>query len=263
MLVTRVLDDLIIWVFTITGTTWTMELLYNIQNGTEAADKREGCMEDLFHYLEMSLPNMMSSFDNMLQQPHPWNCKTHLHAFYFKRQLDNIDTCPRFLCIFRNIKDTVVSFYNFHRLLKPFKYEEDFNSFFNSMYKAKKCVYGDPIDFMLSWWHYKDHPKVHIARYEDLLEEGTEAIQSMGAFLGIDIPDETAHTIKNSCSFSKMSERGLDKYMNAAKIANPGYTFFRKGVKGDWRNYLSEEQSKYIDDLVRERCHPVGLYFKE
>ncbi|CAN0916963.1 Cytosolic sulfotransferase 18, partial [Linum grandiflorum] len=39
--------------------------------------------------------------------------------------------------------------------------------------------------------------------------------------------------------------------------------FFRRGEVGDWRNYLSTEVAKYIDNFTRLKFRGTGLYLDE
>ena len=38
--------------------------------------------------------------------------------------------------------------------------------------------------------------------------------------------------------------------------------YIRKGVAGDWRNVLSQEQSDYVDQLCEEKWRPLGIPMK-
>ena len=45
------------------------------------------------------------------------------------------------------------------------------------------------------------------------------------------------------------------------KLLVDGAKFFRKGIIGDWKNVMTEEQAAFIDERVRELYDPIGLNF--
>ena len=48
--------------------------------------------------------------------------------------------------------------------------------------------------------------------------------------------------------------------MASGRIADDA--FFRKGIVGDWHNYLTKEMSDYIDEECKTKLEPQGLVFK-
>ena len=222
-------------------------------------ETRKASFNDIFPELETAtMEGQTSTLDRFAYSPPPFNIKSHLPARYFKRYLDQPDICPKFVVVMRNVKDVIVSFYHFHKYLERCDFKgRTFDEFFE-MFKDQTIYMGDPIDHMTGWWNYKDHPNVHIVFYEDMLRDSLKQIKAIGDFIGCPVSDDTAQRIKDGCSFPKMRDRDLNMYI-VAKF-NEGTTFFRKGMIGDWKNVMSAEQAKCVDDLVSERCHPLGLY---
>ena len=199
-----------------------------------------------------------STVDRLKDMPRPLNIKSHLYARFFKRYLDQPEICPKFVVVMRNVKDVIVSFYHFQSYIPVAGFKgRTFDEFFEK-FKDKTIHLGDPIDHMIGWWKYKDHPNVHIVFYEDMLRDTLEHIKAIGSFIDCPVSDETACRIKDGCSITKMRERDLGMYF-AAEFYKEA-TFFRKGGSGDWKNHMSEEQVKFVDDLVKEKCHPLGLF---
>ena len=68
--------------------------------------------------------------------------------------------------------------------------------------------------------------------------------------------------IVNFTSFDNMKERNISKggKMASGRIADDA--FFRKGIVGDWHNYLTKEMSDYIDEECKTKLEPQGLVFK-
>ena len=241
-----------------TGTTWTLELVYWLRYGCEAGENRTTSFHDVFPEFEMAHMKGPSTVDRLKDMPRPLNIKSHLYARFFKRYLDQPEICPKFVVVMRNIKDVIVSFYHFQSYIPVAGFKgRTFDEFFEK-FKDKTIHLGDPIDHMIGWWKYKDHPNVHIVFYEDMLRDTLEHIKAIGSFIDCPVSDETACRIKDGCSITKMRERDLGMYF-AAEFYKEA-TFFRKGGSGDWKNHMSEEQVKFVDDLVKEKCHPLGLF---
>ena len=241
------------------GTTWTQEIVYWLRHGCEMGETRTASFNDIFPELETAnAEGHTCTLERLSNSPRPFNIKSHLPVRFFKRYLDQPEICPKFVVVMRNVKDVIVSFYHYHTYFEGCDFKSrTFDEFF-AMFKDQTMYRGDPIDHMIGWWNYKDHPNVHILFYEDMLRDSLKQIKTIGNFIGCPVSDDTAQRIKDGCSFPKMRERGLEMYI-VAKF-NEGTTFFRKGGIGDWKKFMSAEQAKYVDDLVREKCHPLGLY---
>lgn len=79
--------------------------------------------------------------------------------------------------------------------------------------------------------------------YEELLESPHELIRGVLGNLGVDTGDAVVDKIISTNAFENVT-RG-----RAAGQADPS-SFFRKGIAGDWQNYLSADD----DALVRSLC---------
>jgi len=88
------------------------------------------------------------------------------------------------------------------------------------------------------------HPdRIRRIRYEDLARDTEGILAGLFEFLGVEVNASVLAHCRTEASFAKRSGG-----------RNPGeenrQSFFRKGVTGDWRNHLSEEQNA----LFRERA---------
>jgi hypothetical protein len=73
-------------------------------------------------------------------------------------------------------------------------------------------------------------PFAYKVRYEDLLEHGVREIKNVLDYLGFDCSTDLIRRYHEKWSFKKMSGR--------APGMEDKKSFYRKGVRGDWKNYF-------------------------
>jgi len=105
-------------------------------------------------------------------------------------------------------------------------------------------------------WTGRPTQRLHIARYEDLLESPFKSFGAIAKFLGINAPrDRLDKAIKQS-SFKVLKNQEKAKgFIERPKKAE---AFFRKGEAGQWRRELTPEQVKRVVDDHREQMSRFG-----
>lgn len=101
--------------------------------------------------------------------------------------------------------------------------------------------------------------------YESMKKDPALAVTQIATFMGYSLTDETIKTIAEATTFDKMKANpGAAKKLtfDAAFNKDGSSSFLRKGVIGDWKNHLSEEQSAKIDALVEKVLAGTGLVFQ-
>ncbi|XP_012942061.1 sulfotransferase 6B1 isoform X2 [Aplysia californica] len=223
-------DDVLLGGYPKTGCHWVHEILHMLVNGKSELTKYGkglGGMIDAIPDIildSLSSPRVLNS--HMLYDDLPKGVKEHR---------------TKIVITVRNPKDTVVSFYNHVRNLEEFyTYTGEFNDYFD-LWIEGNVDYGSYFDFYLSWDELLKNPERHpvlLVKYEDIKAQPMENIKRIAQFLEVDVTDEFVAEIVEKTSFNSMkSKRAKDM---SAKL-------FRKGKVGDWRNWLSEEQSEAID----------------
>lgn len=156
--------------------------------------------------------------------------KNHLGDAASKELLTKeFSDCVHVLNITRDIRDVVVSAYYHYRRVDGL--EETFEKFFRSrgVKVAKKvCKYN------LLW--SGDLPNLYVSSYERLQLDGKEAIRELAEFLGLECAPEEIERVYEATRFDAWRERTQSSHL-------------RKGVIGDWKNHLSEED---VDRLRQE-----------
>lgn len=240
-----------------------MEILYQIQYGPLADRAAVGGALGAFPLLELQPETGPGVVENIAAGRPPRGLKTHLHADFFKRNLDNPESNVRFVVLLRNPKDILISMYHFQKASTHYQLSLSFNELFER-FRSKQLVFGSSIDFSQSWWKHRDHPRVHIMTYEDLVNDAPKNVRALASFLGYNLCDSDMTGLLHETSLSAMRARGISEYVPPPfnTRTTDGSAFFRKGMTGDWREYLSQEQSGYVDELVREQLNSQGFYFK-
>jgi len=77
-------------------------------------------------------------------------------------------------------------------------------------------------------------------------------------FLNKPLSDELINRIAEQCSFSGMTKNEASYKFTEKKDSG---SLLRKGVVGDWKNYLTPEQNEKFEKEVLEKLKGSGLEF--
>ena len=184
-------------------------------------------------FVELSSPGV-DKLALLQAAPSPRQIKWHHCADLLP---DRVVQEGRIIYLYRNPKDTVVSWYHMQRRLKLFGFIGTFDEFFE-LFLNGNVAYGSYMHNVLSWWARRHQPNVLVLSYEQMHHDLSAVVRKVAGFLGARLSEEQVATIVFHCSFKQMKIRGGD--------------FMRNGKVGDWQNYLSEEQSRRVDEWVDE-----------
>lgn len=148
------------------------------------------------------------------QQPSPRFLGTHLHP-------DNIPTSfkekkTKMLVVWRNPKDTLVSYFHFMNK-NPVLPKVEWDKFFSD-FMSGEVAWGSYFDHALAWDKLMDDPNVKIITYEDLKQDQNEGVRQISQFFGFPLTEEQVQVICSETTFSAMK-----------KGSKMGDIFFRKG----------------------------------
>lgn len=113
---------------------------------------------------------------------------------------------------------------------------------------GKKRLFNQLPQKMLSWsdhvrsWVIDSGLRVHVLRYEDMIDNPHRAFARGLEFLGIQFTEEELNEAVKNSDFSTLkkqeqSEGFVEKPINAS-------SFFRKGHKSDWVNHVKKESAE-------------------
>lgn len=187
---------------------------------------------------------------------------THLPYSALPESIKNSEC--KIVYIARNPKDTLVSMWHFFNKLRtpeqgPYPLESTVDSFCNGVFH-----FGPFFDHVLQYWNesLKTPQKVLFVKYEELQRNPKEEVKRLASFLGKPFKEEKeAEELIWRCSLDRLknlevNKNGVDPWVGMLNSA-----FFRTGVVGDWKNILTPEMGKRIDQITSMKLEGSGLAF--
>ena len=242
-------------------------ILYLLRN--EDKVNRESTKENVWkeiRYLEFLLPGETpeEALKAMKEAGTPRLFITHMPFRFVQKHV--LENKAKFVVVFRNPKDVLVSFFKHYQMSKSMGYfSGGFDEYFE-MFKEKRIYGGDVIEHNAEWWKVRHLDNVFITTYEQMKQDLEGVIGKVAKFLGKPVSDETIAQITHLCSFGEMKK---NEFVNGKVLADSGVfdftksTFIRKGEVGDWKNFFTEEQVKYIDQRTQQEWDPIGLKLED
>ena len=93
-----------------------------------------------------------------------------------------------------------------------------------------------------------------------LLQDAAAGIRKLAAFINQDISDDQLQNILRMTSFRSMADTKV--LATIPRLKQDISPFMRKGQTGDWKNYFTEDQNRYVDELYAQKIIGSGLDFK-
>ncbi|XP_012679112.2 sulfotransferase 6B1-like isoform X2 [Clupea harengus] len=233
-------DDVMLVAYPKCGFNWMVAVLRKIM----AAVSGKKDVPDMPPLIEFFSPDVQKL---IAQQPSPRFLGTHLHPDNIPASFKEKKT--KMLVVWRNPKDTLVSFYHFMNK-NPVLPNVEWDKFFTD-FMSGEVPWGSYFDQALAWDKLMDEPNVKIITYEDLKQDLSGGIKEISQFFGFPLTEEQVQTIYSETTFSAMKEGSSHGKM--------GSIFFRKGEVGDWKNHFSEAQNQQMDEEFNKRLAGTKL----
>ncbi|XP_004478467.1 sulfotransferase 1C3-like [Dasypus novemcinctus] len=254
-------DDLILATYPKSGTTWMQEILDMIQNDGDVAKCKRANSLDRYPFLEVSFPHKEKhDVDIAIEMPSPRILKTHLPSHLIPPSIWK-QKC-KVICVARNAKDCLVSYYHFHRMASILPDPQSWEEFCED-FMSGKLAYGSWYDHVKGWWDAKDKHRILYVFYEDIKKNPKCTIHKVLEFLEKTLPEETINKIVYHTSFDVMKENPMANHTSI-----PSYIydhtiskFLRKGMPGDWKNHFTVTMNEKFDEHYKKKMAGTTLTF--
>ena len=188
--------------------------------------------------------------------------KTHCMFSWLPESTINQDV--KIISCYRNPKDQAVSYYHHTQFLDRVYTEISgytFEQFYDEVLSPNKGEYGNVVDYMSDWFEQKGCENLLILCYEDMVEDLEREVRKIVSFLGLEISEEALLNVIERSTFSSMKANDkVNKRVTGATTGKSGGAFIRKGKVGDWKDTLTEEQSDFYDEMIKdERVERLGM----
>ncbi|XP_060063060.1 sulfotransferase 1C4-like [Ylistrum balloti] len=245
--------DLLLDSFPKSGTHWTFDILYMLQNGK--AEYSTG----------MILALDFEPIEKIDALNSPRILTTHLYPQHIPKFVK--DGKCKVIYIYRNPKDTAVSMHSFLRRLnmEVFKnYNGKWENFFE-LYATQQLHYNTWFEHVQSWLDFKKkNPDLPILMmsYEDMKKDLRSCVQMMAQHIGAKQDPEFLDEVTSKCQFNVMS-KAKNSNNEESQISRDGTNpFYRKGDVGDWKNRLTVAQNEMYDAVIKEKMAEIDLEMK-
>jgi hypothetical protein len=228
------------------GTSWIQEIAWLVNHDADLESARAKPSGQRTTYIELAVPGMdkLAHLESALS---PRHVKWHHSAWMLPTA---VCQTGRIIYVYRNPKDTVVSWYHFQRMNALYGFTGNFDDFFD-LFLAHDIPYGSYWDNLHSWWQLRHQPNMLIIAYEDLQRDLSSQVSKVSDFLSAQLSSGQIAAIVDHTSFDNMRKNPMTNAATMPKIKGEG-EFMRKGKVGDWRNYFSPEQSARMDAWIND-----------
>ncbi|PAA84731.1 hypothetical protein BOX15_Mlig001354g5 [Macrostomum lignano] len=131
------------------------------------------------------------------------------------------------------------------------------------VYQPAKHGQPDYFDFNLGWWALRDHPRVLVLFYEDLLVDKATQVRRLADFIGVELTDQLLKDTLEATSFQAMRDNPNVNVSRGGETDGwkAGVSFIRRGEIGDWKNHLTVADNEELDKAIAERMSGSEIQF--
>ena len=243
-------DDVWIVTYPKCGTTWTQQIVKLIRNNGEHDGMKITSsvpwLEAITIYPEVKIEELTR----------PRAFKSHFPYSLMPCGPPHTTPC-KYIFVVRNPKDVAVSLYFHIQKFCPCSWD----SFWNK-YVSGDLPFGNYFDHLLEWWPRRNDKNVLFMKFEDMKKDLKRCVSEIASFMGVSVTSDVIDKIADMTSFEKMKEDNTTNYSWEKWAQKPDIaSFMRKGIVGDWKNFLSLEQSAEMDVICATRLKDTDLEF--
>ncbi|KAM3821650.1 sulfotransferase 1C2-like [Vipera latastei] len=255
-------DDLLICTYPKAGTTWMQEIVDMIQHGGDKQKCARAPVYERIPFIDMfPIKPVPSGLEMAEAMSSPRTLKSHLPVQLLPPSFWE-QNC-KIIYVARNVKDTIDSYYHFHRMNQVMPEPGNWDQFLEN-FLTGKIAWGSWFEHVRGWWEAKDrHPILYIF-YEDIKEDPAREIQKVAQFLDFKLPEPVLKEVAEHTKFETMKANSMANYRTLpAFVMNQDLSpFIRKGIVGGWKEHLTVAQNEKIDEICSRLLAGSGLVFR-
>ncbi|KAG5383232.1 hypothetical protein IGI04_034702 [Brassica rapa subsp. trilocularis] len=258
------------------GTTWLKSIVFAVLHREKYRENPQTHPllsqnpHDLVPFLEIEL-YAGSQTPDLTKFPSPMIFSTHMHLNTLleatTKSSSSSSPC-KIVYVCRGIKDTFVSAWHYRNKLHRTEMDQASFELMFDAYCRGVHLYGPYWEHILSYWKGSLEDKEHVLfmKYEEIIEDPRLQVKRLGEFLNCPFTKEeeesgSVEEIVNLCSLRNLSSLEINKN-GTIRVGVDTNVFFRKGEVGDWKNHLTPQIAKTIDEIVESRLRGSGLIFQ-
>ncbi|XP_031574454.1 sulfotransferase 1C2-like [Actinia tenebrosa] len=255
--------DVIIATWPKSGTTWAMEIVWQIFNDAQISNTRIDQKVKFIELLYMpsssgdfhSPEDVKKAFENLSS---PRLLKTHLPYSLVPKGDINNNNGAKIIWVVRNPKDCAVSYYHHYNGFAILDCDCTWDEFFEHFMNGK-LVGGCWFQYTREWWQHRHDPKILVIKYEDLKKDAKKTIQKIASFVNKPVNEKLLQRIVEQTTFRAMQNRPAFDHSWFGKKPGFEFNFIRKGKVGDWAKYFTDEQNKRFEERFDKEMKGSGL----
>jgi hypothetical protein len=252
-------DDVLVVGFVKSGTSWLQLMI------TELSDGLNTCGE------AHKVPSLHGGFRvegqyygyaDCLRLPSPRLMKTHLPRQWMPERWPEHG---KVVHIARNPKDVCVSLFHEmkNRSRTMAQSETDVLEFaeYLRLFMAHQVPWAPIADHLVGWRQY-DHPNLLKVTYEETRSNPVPVLRAIAEFLGSPVSSERIDAIARATAFDAMrANSALLSQINHPDLRQDSDApFMRKGVVGDWKEWLTVAQNDRFDREIVRQIEAGGVF---
>ncbi|XP_063697585.1 sulfotransferase 1 family member D1-like [Culicoides brevitarsis] len=266
-------DDVFVFGYPKSGTTWTQEMVWLINNNCDFRKAKKVSQLFRFPLLELlamvpSPQNSADLFDEINKLPSPRHLKSHLPISMLPEKL--WDVKPKIVHITRNPKDAAISLY--HHYVHLHGYLGTKEEFLN-LYLEGHVFYGPFTTQINEFMQLKEANKVpfiHFINYEDMRKDLRAVIRSTAKFLEKEITDEQVEELFKHLQVDEMRNNPScnqdDLVFMSSTLFNspdPNFSFIRRAKVDAFKDEMSDDIQGKFDDIIVQKMGGLNIYANE
>ncbi|KAK7893651.1 hypothetical protein WMY93_022803 [Mugilogobius chulae] len=162
---------------------------------------------------------------------------------------------PKVIYIMRNPKDVLISGFLYFNNVEYHASTGTLTEFLHKFLRGE-VPFSSWFDHVKSWLNAEDKSHILYLTFEEMLQDLQQTVRTLAQFLDRPLEDEVVGQIADRCLFKNMKKNRCKQPASVDHSA-----FLRKGIAGDWKNHLSEEDSQLFDSVYKDKMKDVDFTF--